>query len=651
MRNFSQTEKTLLNRILIAYKFKFAIMIQNGSPEINLMNATPRAPSTALIQVLLVGDDPCHHRLVTDLLDSVTARRFSIDWARTAIDAMDRLRQGRFDICLLDADLPDGDGLDLLASADALGLPLPVIVMADMPSNDQVRRALTLGAAACLGKGMLDPSTLERTIRFAIRQRQVTTGLARQAFRDEATGLISRALYRERLDRALAFARRRDREVAVIMIDLTLKGVHDHDYGRTDGVIAEAGRKLAADLRETDSIARLSERCLGLLIEGLRSLDQAAMVARKLLRCLRTTIAVEGDPIAVTPSLGIAIYPREGGDGDLLMRQAEAAMRRAIGEGPGGCRFASEHVDGEARASMVLERAFRLAFERRELRLRFHPDVCLTGRRNGFGGVIVWHHPDQGWLPLDHRLAETDDAVLIKGIADWALASAAEQLWAWRQEGLDQVRLALAFPFRRPPALRLLDQAIRDRLGTRSADAAGSLEAARPLDPERIELELHEDLIVEDARRGSPHLAGLKASGVNVALDGFGQGHLGIPDLRHDLLDRLKLAPSLCRDLPKDGPDDRLVRALVAFAHGLDLEVMAKGARDQRQFTFFKQLGCDAVQLCSIPPMSAEAATTWLKMMAKRPPIGTLGRAVASPEILIPKRMPQRTKAPPMSPD
>jgi len=417
------------------------------------MNATPRAPSTALIRVLFVGDDPSDRQLVTDLLDSVPTARFQIDWTRSLVDGLDRLKNGEIDVCLLNECLPDGDALDLLASLDVFGLMLPTILLTETPSSEQDRRALSLGASAYLDKGTLDPSMLERTIRYAVHHQKIARGLARQAFRDEATKLVSQALYRERLDRSLVFARRRNSEVAIMLIDLAFEADRDGHDELTDIVLAETGRRLAGDLRETDSIARLSNRRLALLIEGIRSLDHAATVARKVLRQLRTPIDLEHQKTEIIPSMGVAIYPREGMDGDLLMRQAEAAMRRAIAEGGGCCRFSSDRVDCEAREGMILEKAFGMAFERRELRLNFHPEVCMNGKQNGLACEISWHHPDRGWLPLDSRLADTDDEALIKGIADWALASTAEQLLAWQRAGLKQPCLSLALPFRRRPAL------------------------------------------------------------------------------------------------------------------------------------------------------------------------------------------------------
>lgn len=588
------------------------------------MNATSRAPSAALIRVLLVGDDPSDRQLITDLLDAVPTARFLIDWAKSLADGLDHLRNAAFDVCLLDPLLPDGDGLDLLASADVLGLMLPIIVLTDEPSAQQDHRALSLGASAFLDKGKLDPSMLERVIRYAVHQQKIAGGLARRVLLDEATGLIGATLYRDRLERALAFARRHNSEVAIMLIDLSfVADQHDGD-SLPDVVLANCGRRLAGDLRRTDSIARLSEHRLALLVEGIHSLHHAATVARKVLRKLREPIVTQGRTIDVVPSMGVAIYPREASDSDHLMRQAESAMRRAIAEGDGCCRFGSERVDFEAREGMVIERAFSIAFERRELRLRFHPEVHLNGNQNGLACEIFWRHPEQGWLPLDSSLAETDDEVLISGLTDWALASAGRQLMAWEKKGLKQTRLSLALPFRRRLALPLMEHAVQGQV--RSEGFA----------PDRVVLDLQESLIAADARRGSTDLMSLRSTGIRLAFDGFGQGQIAFQDLCHDVLDCLKLAPGLCEGLPGPRRGEKLAQALIDFGHGLGLKVLAKGARDQQQVGLLRRFGCDAVQLSAFPPMSADGATAWLHTIAKKP-AACDARPIPAPEVLVPK--------------
>ncbi len=602
------------------------------------MNATLRAPPNALTRVLLVDDDPLSCKLIVDLLDMISQTRFHITRARSLVEGREHLAQASFDIGLIDLSLPDDDGLAFLTSASVLWPSLPIIALSGSPTREKDQQVQSLGAAALLEKDKLDPTLLERTIRYAIHQRNLIANMARHAFIDEPTSLISAHLFRERLERALAFARRRDREVAVMIVDLDFGNSGDIDKNLIDGALHKLGRTLAAELRETDSIARLSERRIGLLIEGLINLDHIATVARKVMRRLRHPIEIDGIPQTIVPSMGVATYPREGGDNEMLIREAETAMRRALAEGGGCCRFSSERIDHAANEGMVLAKAFANAFEHRELRLRFYPNIAFTQNKNGLGCEVAWRHPDKGWQLLSTTLTAFEEEPLIKGIANWAIASAAEQLSIWRRNGSDLSRLSLAIPFHCYPTLPLLRDAVNEQV------------KARAIPPEMIELDLPAPLIVDDATRGGSDLAALKSTGVRLVYDGFGEGPFAIDDLQRQVIDGLKLAPGLCADLPDNQRQISSLRALINLGHNLGLDVTAKGARHQRQFAILKRLGCDSVQLSTdLPPMSADAAGAWLRTAAA-PPVEDAPMRAVPPEIIVPtqrSKEPNHIKSPP----
>ncbi len=602
------------------------------------MNATLRAPPTALTRVLFVDRDPSARRLITDLLDMISHTRFHVSWARDPVQGREHLAQTNIDICLLDLSLPNSDGLELLASANVLWPTLPIIALADLPTPEEDKHIQSLGAAALLEKDKLDPASLERTMRYAIHQRRAIANIARHAFVDDQTGLISASLFRDRLERALAFARRRNREAAVMIVDLDFGADVESDSSLVEGAIRKIGRKLAAELRETDSVARLSERRLALLTEGMINLDQTATISRKVMQRLRDPIEVDDLSIAITPSMGVATYPREGGDGDILMREAQNAMHRALTEGGGRCRFSSERADNAANEGLVLAKAFARAFDHRELRLHFYPDIAFAGGMNGLCGEVAWRHPDKGWLLLSTTLSAFEDEALIEGIANWTLASATEQLSIWKRQDVELRCLSLAVPFRSPPTLALLKEALEKQVTAKSVPAG------------MIEFDLPAPLIIDDAKRGCSDLAALETTGVRLAFDGFGDGRFAIDDLRQHAIDSVKLAPSLCAGLTDDRQHVAPLRALINLGHDLGLSVTAKGARHQRQLALLKRLGCNSVQLSTdLPPMSADAASVWLRSTAYSTVDNAPVRPV-SPEILVPDGQPKghgRIKSPP----
>ena len=592
------------------------------------MNTISRTPSPELIRVLLVEDDPASNRLLQDLLDAAGTVRFLIDGAKSLEDGLDRLQHGAFDVCLLSSKLKDGDGLDLLVLAKTRSLALPVIVLDEggRPGLDQ--RALALGALACLDKGGLSPKSLERAIRYGIHQQKLAKDLAQGALFDEATGLSSPSLYKDRLDRAIAFARRNGLRVAVMLIEPAIP--KEREAEKATLALAKAGRKLTGALREMDTVARLGDRRLALLIEAMPGIGQAAFVARKVLKLLDNPPNLEGQPgqsapdAAIQhPSIGVAIYPSEGVDGETLMRRAEAALRKARSLGGARCRFASERIDHEARPSVILERSLKDAIKRRELRLRFHPEMHFRRQDMSLAAEAFWRHPKEGWQPVDPALARLDDDRQLADLVDWVLTAIFERMLAWRKAGLERAKLSIALPLQKPSFLPLLTNAIEQQTIAKEGVAS------------QLEIDLPEGLVLT-AHQGSENgLKDLKATGVRLAIDGFGGGGIKLQDLPFDLLDGLKLAPHLHRFPKGDKTGETLLKAIITLGHSLNLEVTAKAAEDQRQFALLKELGCDAVQLRGLlAPMSAKAATNWLRASPNQEQQSSRDKPKAKPEVL-----------------
>jgi len=574
------------------------------------MNRTLRAPPIEMIRVLLVEDDPIVHRLLTDLLDAAATVRFLISRVATLEEGLDSLQHGQFDVCLLNAELADGVGLDLLTSAGNLGMSLPMIVLEGEERSDVDRHALALGAVACLDKDRLDPKGLERAIRFGIHQHKLAQGLARSTLLDEATGLASPTLYRDRLDRAIAFAGRHGIQVAVMMIDFAIP--LEMSEKEAESLLAEAGTELKHVLRDMDTVAHFSDRRLAVLIEAMPGVDRAALIARRLLRVLKAADAAsspsapsegpEPAPKLPAASIGVAVYPSEGVTCETLMRRAEAALRQARAEGGGRCRFASERIDHEARTAVNLERMLRDAIKTKNLRLRFHPEMHLRREATGLAAEAFWRHPKEGWRPFDEAFLGIEDDRLAAEMVDWMTASIGERLAGWQEAGLERATLSVTFPCRRPSLLPILTDAIQRQVLAKGSNA------------EQLEIDLPASLVLAADQRDVDGLRGLRATGVRLAMDQFGATALRLQDLPFDLLDGLKLAPGLYHFRPGDKRRETVLRTIITLGHSLNLRVTAKAAEDQRQFALLKKLGCDIIQLRGLlAPMSAKAATNWLK--------------------------------------
>ncbi len=592
------------------------------------MNAYRRAPFDEPIRVLLVEDSQDDHRLICDLLDTVADTRFSIEWAKDLAAGRDQLEKARFDVCLIDQRLPDGDGLDLLETIQIQDCPSPAIMLTGHGSVELDRLAMERGAAGFLDKNRIDPDLLARTIRYATRQQENVARLTRHVTTDELTGLVSRFIFHDRLKVALAAARRHDRLVATMIVDLEAAEPHPQDQASLDA-LKMAARRLTGLLRETDTVGRLADRQFAVIVQDLRKPEHAALVAQKMLDTLAPLAAEADDRRVIRPSIGIALYPKECGEVSGLLRQAHWAMRQARSEGGHRFRFGSDRIDRQIHDRFLLANDLKEAVDRDELSLRFRPQIHLTSDVVGLSGEIFWDRPDRGVLSADQFRSIVDTHGLIDLLTDWVVTRAAEQMRAWRELGITDVDLALPLLSRHVADWRGLTRRIGERLG-----AAG-------IPPGRIELDLDEALVIGDLASGGHGLAALKECGVRIAFDGFGHGGASLHRLRGDLLDSLKLSPELYRDLPGDDPRELLVKAIVGLGHDLDLRVVANGVRDERQFVFLKTIGCDAIQLrTSCPPLSADACTSWLRQTAQQPGRSDprqSARPIARPETIMVK--------------
>jgi diguanylate cyclase len=581
------------------------------------------------IRVLLIEDSEADYWHARDLLDAAPHARFTIDWARDLQSGLARLAPAAFDVCLLEQALPDGDGLEIVRAAPARGCDAPIIMLTGRGGLDLDLLAMELGAADYLDKTRLDATLLERTIRYALNRRQQAQRLSRLAQHDELTGLANRSLFNDRLERALAWARRNERMAAVMVLDLNgFKAVNDRlGHVAGDRLLTIMGMRLCSRLRETDTVARLGGDEFALVVENLAKPEHAGLVARKLLDAVVPPIAVESHSVTVTASLGVALYPQDGSQAATLLREADRAMYRAKAEGGNLCRFSSEQVEQRVQRDALVEADLRHALEHGELVLRYQPQIDLggagTGAGPGIAGLLHWDHPRLGLLGADRFMPLAEVSGVLEALTDWMLEAACAQGQAWQAMGFRQLHLALPLLSRRQLAWSGLAQRIQDCL-----HAAG-LEAGR------LEIELGEDILLSESATG---LRALKEMGVRIALDGFGRGPTSLHSLQPGILDTLKLAPAWHHQ-PPAGDDTThagpgagpippragrtghiaVVGATLAMARDLGLRVVAEAVDDPAQLAFLRRCGCSAVQgLMSSAPLPPQACTAWLRKAMRR---------------------------------
>jgi diguanylate cyclase (GGDEF)-like protein/PAS domain S-box-containing protein len=419
-----------------------------------------------------------------------------------------------------------------------------------------------------------------------IARREAEQNLTFFANHDALTGLPNRAMFSQRLTQALARAQRNGRKVAVMFVDLDrFKVINDtlgHDAG--DRLLQQAATRLRSSLRESDTIARQGGDEFVVMVEDMAEVAQAVGVAQKVLDAVAEPYLLSGQECHVTASIGISVYPEDGGDVQALLKNADIAMYRAKDGGKNSFQFYSAQANRHSLARLALETDLRRALERQELHLHYQPKYDhRSGRITGVEALIRWNHPGHGAVAPAQLIALAEETGLIVAIGDWVLRTACRDARRWVAAGLPATPVAVNLSAR---------QFGRDDL----VEVVGLALADSGLGAAQLELEITESAVMDNAERAAAVLDRLHAMGVRVALDDFGTGYSSLGYLKRFPVDSVKIDRSFIADIPQDQDDVAITRAVIAMAHSLQLKVIAEGVETAEQLHFLQQQGCDEMQ-------------------------------------------------------
>jgi diguanylate cyclase (GGDEF)-like protein/PAS domain S-box-containing protein len=403
---------------------------------------------------------------------------------------------------------------------------------------------------------------------------------------DALTALPNRLLFREHLQRAVARARAERAGLGILFLDLDdfshYNDVLGHDGG--DRLLLLLVERLMAAGRGVETMARVGGDEFAFVIEDRTGGDNAAELAQVLLDEVVRPFDIDGHEVQMGASVGIALFPMDGEDADTLMKNADVAMYRAIHEAPNGYRFFTPTMDSEMTARRRLEGDLRRAALRGELELHYQPIVAVAdGRIVGLEALVRWNHPTDGMIPPTRFIPLAEENGLIGPIGEWVLAEACRQARAWSDAGLPPV----------PVAVNL--SAVQMKRGDLPLLVRRLLNESR-LPPGRLELELTETAMMEDAVAAGRVLADVKAMGMGLAVDDFGTGYSSLGRLKRFPVCKLKIDRSFVADLAENDSDRAITRAIISLAHALDLKVVAEGVETMAQRDILAAEGCDYIQ-------------------------------------------------------
>ena len=424
-----------------------------------------------------------------------------------------------------------------------------------------------------------------------------------EASHDALTSLPNRRALAERLALSVAQAQRRTHPLAVLCLDLDrFKRINDTlSHEVADALLVDVGERLRLIVRLGDTVGRFGGDEFVIVAADARDSSAAENLAAKVIESFTQPFHIEGQELFVTASVGVAVHPRDGTDGETLMKNADLAMCRAKSLGGNRYEFASPATHTEiALAHLTLENALRRGMRRDEFVPHYQAQVGVRA-----GGVVAaeallrWNHPDRGIVSAHEFIEVAEETSLIVEMGECVLRQAVRQLAVWQRDLSPSLRVAV----------NISAQQFADR---RLAAILREVLSDSRIDPSTLELEITETLAMRDIDETLRILRDVKDLGVRVAIDDFGIGHSSLNYLRSFPIDCVKIDRSFIRPLAFDSQGVEIMAMIISMAHRLELNVVAEGVETHEQRTILHKHGCDDMQGYLIhKPTSAAQFSTW----------------------------------------
>ncbi len=420
---------------------------------------------------------------------------------------------------------------------------------------------------------------------------------------DALTGLPNRMLFKDRLENAIAFAARSHHKVAVLNIDLDQFKMLNDSMGHAagDNLLRCVTSQLRECVRDTDTLCRPGGDEFFIALANMPDTDSISTMVDKILEQISKPFVLEGRHLSLSCSIGIAVYPDDGGNFETLMMRADKAMYQAKDAGRNTYRYFTEQLNNDSLEYMRITHELREALKLEQFAVHYQPQIDLsTGEIIGAEALVRWHHPIEGMIPPGRFIPIAEQTGLIVEIGEWILNEACRQAAAWRQAGLP------------PLVIGVNMSAVQFKRGNVETLVRGALEHSG-LNPQQLEIELTESMLLHDLDYMLGLLESLKNIGLKLAIDDFGTGYSSLAYLKKFKIDRLKVDQSFVSDIASNPNDAAIVRAIVQMAHTLNLRVIAEGVENREMLSYLSDCQCDQAQGYHFArPMPAEAFATFI---------------------------------------
>ncbi len=424
------------------------------------------------------------------------------------------------------------------------------------------------------------------------------------ALHDALTGLPNRFSLYERIDQGMAFARRFNQSMAVMLIDLDrFKAINDRlGHSGGDQLLIQVAKRLLQAVRDSDIVARLGGDEFVVVLSGIESRFDAGEIAGKIVDQLSAPYFIAGHEVRTSPSVGICFYPEDASETSDLIKNADVAMYQAKAAGRGNYQLYTERMRHVVAQRVTVEKELELALEKGQFVLHYQPQIDLRqGRAVGVEALVRWQHPGRGQVRPDDFIRLAEETGLIVPLGRWVLEEACRQLRCWHDAGLTDLHMAVnlsAVQFQEANLIDWVRQALEHSA----------------LPPASLHLEITESMAMGNPEQNIVVMKALADIGVKLALDDFGTGYSSLAYLKLFPIDIIKIDRSFVKDIESDENDVAICEMTMLLAHKLGMQVVAEGVETEAQLQFLSRIGCQLVQgYLYSQPLPAGAATAFLR--------------------------------------
>lgn len=436
--------------------------------------------------------------------------------------------------------------------------------------------------------------------------------LTYQALHDPLTKLANRALFRNRVEHAIAKLPRINTSLAVLFLDLdNFKAINDSmGHAAGDKLLVAVAERIQDCLRNTDTAARLGGDEFAVLIESVHRKDEAIVIAERIMNVFHQPFLIDGKEVYVRTSIGIAIACDDTIPGEVLLRNADVAMYRAKMQGKGNYVLFEPHMHDALMQRMELEADLRHAIYEREFVIHYQPILHLdSGKLIGMEALVRWQHPKFGLLPPMSFIPLAEETNLIAPLGEWILTEACKQMESWRRQFAFDDELSVTVNI----SIRQFQQRELTELVKSALEKTG-------LPPDRLILEITESFMMQDKESTIRKLTELKQLGIRLAIDDFGTGYSSLSYLERFPVDILKIDKTFIEKISSNGEGTAVARAIIMMGDSLKLKTIAEGIEHPEQIDALKKLGCEAGQGFHFArPLTEAAMEEFLKKLVEKP--------------------------------